>query len=372
MRILLPLAVIVVLYSLAYGTAAESRIIIDGTVVNAIAHDDMLPLREVVEHIGGAVSWNRRSQQVTINHGSQTIVVTVGSRSATINNNPFHLSSSPQIINGQVMMPVDFFAYQLGLGTGYINSSFILSTTPATSIPVLVYHHILPDEVNIYFTNNAWTISTQNFTQQMQFLSENGFYTPTLNELEAFLYYGRPLPQNSIMIHFDDGYYSNYVYALPILQKYGLRAVLFPITGNASALGETQPSIDHTRLTHTSASTLRTGLDIFETASHSHTLHDRAPDSNNQTLLVVSTHETIVTDTVQSFNYLTNHRAYAYPLGMFNDTVIYALQEAGITMAFTVNTGYITQATDPFRLPRFTIYQDTALTRFQMIANRRA
>jgi len=172
------------------------------------------------------------------------------------------------------------------------------------------------------------------------------------------------------MIHFDDGYYSNFVYAYPILQQYGLRAVLFPITGGAEALGENQPPIDHTALTRAAAVTLRTGRDVFETASHSHDLHRRAP-CETQTMLVASTHEEIVADTLQSFEFISNRRAYAYPLGMFNDTVIEALSEAGITMAFTVESGYVTAASNPFRLGRFTIYRSTQMRRFRDIVNGR-
>jgi len=257
------------------------------------------------------------------------------------------------------------------MGAGHKNNRFILSTSPARQIPVLIYHHILPDEVNTYFTTNSWTVSTENFAQQMRYLSENGFYTPTLDELEAFLFQGRPLPANSVMIHFDDGYYSNYVYAYPILKHYGLRAVLFPITGHAEALGEYQPPICHNSLTRAAAITLRTPNSVFETASHSHDMHRLAPGTPNM-LVIESTHDQVVQDTLRSFEFVTNHRAYAFPLGQHSSSAINALSEAGITMAFTTRQGYITATSDPMRLNRFTIYRETTMARFRAIVNRRA
>jgi len=362
---------LIILLALTTSTAPanENYIVIDGTQINATVYGAYLPLRDIVEHIGGTVSWSGRTQQITIRHGRQNVILTIGSRYATINNIEIQLAKPPQIINGQTMMPSCFFSDHLALGAGHINNTFILSTTPARRIPVLVYHHILPEEVP-YFQNNAWTISAENFTQQMQYLNDNGFYTPTLDELEAFIYHGRPLPQNSVMIHFDDGYYSNFVYAYPILQYYGLRAVLFPITGVVESLSGYQPAMSYNNLVHASADTLHNGKNIFETASHSHNLHDFAP-CRTQTLLVMATHDEIVADILQSFAFVSNHRAFAYPLGQYNSTVIEALQEAGITMGFTVTPRYVTTSSDPFRLGRFTIYRETQMSRFRNIVNGR-
>jgi len=354
-----------------FAVDSNSDIIIDGTKIAAKSSGNLLPLRDIIEQTNGTVTWNGSAQQVIVRRGSHMAVLSIGSTRATVNGREVELTIPPQLIGGRTMVSLCFLADHLGLGAGHKNNSFILSTVPASRIPVLVYHHILPDEANTHFRDNAWTISTENFAEQMRYLRDNGFYTPTLDELEAFLHHGRPLPQNSVMIHFDDGYYSNYVYALPILRRYGLRAVLFPITGDAEALGDVQPPMNYAALTRAAAITLTTGLDVFETASHSHALHDRTPDGR-ETMLVVATHGEIVADTLQSFELVTNRRAYAYPLGMFNDTVIAALQEAGITMAFTVRSGYITAGSDPFRLERFTVYRETSMARFRNIVHGRA
>jgi len=230
-------------------------------------------------------------------------------------------------------------------------------------IPILLYHHILPDEVNNEHLENPFTVSTEDFEAQMQYLYDNGFHTLTLSELEAFLYEGEPLPENSVMIHFDDGYYSNFVYAYPILQRFGHRAIVFMITHVIEDLGDYQPQMDHDCLTWTAAHSLVGVEDVFELASHTHNLHALIPNTG-ETGLVHATRDEIASDTRRSFDFLTDHRAFAYPYGQFNDIVIDALQEVGITMGFTTTEEMVTQDSDPFQLGRFKVWRDMTLERF--------
>lgn len=238
----------------------------------------------------------------------------------------------------------------------------------ALRVPVLLYHHILPDADNQTMQDNAWTISTENFERQMQYLYDNNFHTLTHAELEAFLYHDTPLPPNSVLIHFDDGYYSNFVYAYPILQHFGHRATVFMITEWIEYLGDYQPAMDHAALTWTAAHTMWRTTDVFEFASHSHAMHDFAP-GEDRTIMYRATHAAIVADTRRSFDFLDNHTAFAYPLGQYNDTIIAALQEAGITMAFTVVDGYVTRDSAPFHLNRFTVWRDMSMESFSEIVN---
>lgn len=230
-------------------------------------------------------------------------------------------------------------------------------------IPILLYHHILPNEVNRAHQENPFTVSTEAFEAQMQYLYDNDFHTLTLSELEAFLYEGAPLPENSVMIHFDDGYYSNFVYAYPILQRFGHRAVVFMITGQIEALGDDQPPMDHDCLTWTAAHSLLGKEDVFELASHTHDLHTLVPGSG-ETRLVHATRDEIVADVRHSFAFLTNHSAFAYPRGQVSDAAIAALQEAGITLAFTTVEGMVTRDSDPFLLGRFKVWRTMTLERF--------
>lgn|GEM_PF-1021688 len=355
---------------LAANEPVEIRVRLDGNSANIgviIAEDEkLLPIRDVAELLGGTVRWDGDLRQISVRRGNVNAVLTIGNSAAVINNRTVELGRPVQIINGRTMVSLRSVSDILGIGVGFANNTVILTTRPAQRIPVLVYHHILPDAQNRNFRENAFVVSEENFRAQMRYLHDNGFYTPTHSELEDFLYNGLNLPQNSVMIHFDDGYYSNFVYAYPILQAFGLRATIFFITHTIEDLGDTQPLINHDALTFTAAKTIAGTEDVFEIASHTHNMHDPLPGST-RTILASETKENILQDTLRSFDFVTNHIAFAYPHGQFNQTVIAALREAGITMAFTINSGYVTRNSNPFELARFTIFRDTSLSRFRNI-----
>jgi peptidoglycan/xylan/chitin deacetylase (PgdA/CDA1 family) len=86
-----------------------------------------------------------------------------------------------------------------------------------------MYHHVSP-------TAGIITTTPQNFESQIAGLARHGYHALTADEFAGFLA-GQPVPDKSVMITFDDGYLDNWVYAHPILKKYGMKASLFLITG---------------------------------------------------------------------------------------------------------------------------------------------
>lgn len=90
-------------------------------------------------------------------------------------------------------------------------------TYPA-SLPVLMYHHVVPDGAAC----NDACITVSRLEQDFRWLNENGYHTVLPRELAA----GQPLPEKAVLITFDDGYRSNYDLAYPLLQKYQIKAAI--------------------------------------------------------------------------------------------------------------------------------------------------
>ncbi|MCX7781191.1 MAG: polysaccharide deacetylase family protein [Negativicutes bacterium] len=91
-------------------------------------------------------------------------------------------------------------------------------------VPILAYHRV-SDEDEIY------SISPAEFERQMKYLQEHGYTAISLAEMyDAFAGKGS-MPAKPVVITFDDGYKDNYLTALPIMEKYRMKATVFVIAG---------------------------------------------------------------------------------------------------------------------------------------------
>lgn len=90
------------------------------------------------------------------------------------------------------------------------------------SLPVLMYHIISHD-------TSQTCVPPPAFEAQCRTLAKNGWTGVSLKEAEEFLVNGAPLPAKSFLLALDDGYLDNYVYAWPIMRKYGHKGVIFVV-----------------------------------------------------------------------------------------------------------------------------------------------
>jgi peptidoglycan/xylan/chitin deacetylase (PgdA/CDA1 family) len=65
------------------------------------------------------------------------------------------------------------------------------------------------------------TVTEADFTRQVSYLRCAGFYSITLSQLFDALHTGVPLPEEAVVLTFDDGYRDAYTNAFPILRSAG-------------------------------------------------------------------------------------------------------------------------------------------------------
>lgn len=119
-----------------------------------------------------------------------------------------------------------FFSLTCALSFLLISS---FSPKRGVKVPILMYHHF--DE-NVA---SDMIVSPETFDMHMRTLHEAGYTAITFDELVDYVENGTPLPKNPICITMDDGYLSNYTYAYPTLQKYGMKATVFVIGSTAGS-----------------------------------------------------------------------------------------------------------------------------------------
>ncbi|MCL6615618.1 MAG: polysaccharide deacetylase family protein [Anoxybacillus ayderensis] len=241
---------------------------------------------------------------------------------------------------------------------GYIHEKQLAGL--ATEVPIIVYHHLLKEKENKKYRNMRTVVSVEEFEKQMKLLHDYGYHTITLRELEQFVHGEIDLPAKSIMIHFDDGLKTNYVYAYPTLKKYGLHAAAFLITSrNSRPLAPFDPD-DYQFLHWTEIAQMK---DVFEFASHTHALHNLGSDGIGN--LVKESPEVIWNDFMTSRQLLDHTTYFTYPFGQYTDETIRLLKETGFTMAFTTKIGTVKPGDDPYQLKRVGVEPDTTIEQFK-------
>jgi poly-beta-1,6-N-acetyl-D-glucosamine N-deacetylase len=99
-------------------------------------------------------------------------------------------------------------------------------------MPILVYHKIDPAPLPATATpmDRLMTVTPDELEQQLKYLKDGGYHAVSFDALADFLEHGKPLPERPAILSFDDGWGSQFTYALPLLQKYGFPATFFIVT----------------------------------------------------------------------------------------------------------------------------------------------
>lgn len=184
-------------------------------------------------------------------------------------------------------------------------------------VPVLAYHCVVA-------TEGYLSVSPQEFDKQMKMLKDGGFHPISPEKLIAYLKGGiTKLPNKPIVLTFDDGYEDNYLYALPILKKYGFEAAVFVISqkiGQPGYLSSQEIKELEKNNIHIGSHTMN-HLNLTQLDSL----------SLNKELKVSKKEIEKVTDRKVD--------VFAYPYGIFDLASVEELKASGYQGAFTLLTG---------------------------------
>lgn len=93
-------------------------------------------------------------------------------------------------------------------------------TDDSIAVPIVMYHSILKSKSGTYI------VHPETLEQDLKYIQSKGYTTITMTDLINYVYNDVELPEKPIIITFDDGYYNNLSYAVPLLHKYNMKAVI--------------------------------------------------------------------------------------------------------------------------------------------------
>lgn len=226
-----------------------------------------------------------------------------------------------------------------------------LSPDHPISLPILMYHSLMPQEENQY------TVSPKRFEEDLIYLTKNGYTTVVTQDLIRYVQGKGELPEKPIMLTFDDGYYNNYYYALPLLKKYNCKIIFSPI-GYCSDLFSERDS-NHLAYSYVTWEQMRemdrSGL--VEIANHSYDLHtvsrQRKGVLKSSGEAAAHYRELLFEDIGgMQWKFLAGigHKpvTFTYPFGAFSRDTLPLLKEMGfqVTLTCTAYTNTITRDPD--------------------------
>ncbi|HEX8923921.1 MAG TPA: polysaccharide deacetylase family protein [Patescibacteria group bacterium] len=210
---------------------------------------------------------------------------------------------------------------------------------PCTQVPVLMYHHIQPEEDAKKNGSTGLTVTPDWFRKHMAYLKEKGYTTIWPEALTGFFDKGIKLPAKAVIITLDDAYEDNYTHAYPILKEFGLKATIFTPTG----LVMNPDYLTWDQIKEMNAS----GLVYFGNHTWSH--HSSAGT------LEVQDKEISIADTQLAEHGQNSDKIFAYPYGKPSSDAEMILGKYKYNMAFTTTHGTIMCQKQRYILPRIRI-----------------
>ena len=223
---------------------------------------------------------------------------------------------------------------------------------------VLMYHIVdKPRDAS----EEKYCCSVKNFEQQMQYLRQSEYSPVSLDSYISSLRKNSPLPDNPIIITFDDGFEDFYHNAVPAALKYDIPLTLFMV---AKGIGGTN------KWMHQRGKPKRNLLNQNELLAcakagvtiGSHTLtHPRLTEvddklASKEIKLSKMQLEDILEQEVKHF---------AYPYGLYDPEHLKIVEEAGYESACSTRSGFNRNNINLFELRRIEVYGNDSLWHFK-------
>jgi peptidoglycan/xylan/chitin deacetylase (PgdA/CDA1 family) len=225
-----------------------------------------------------------------------------------------------------------------------------------TKLSVLLYHSIGPA---LGGTHPDLTVPPKRFERQMRWLANHGYTGIRPSDWLERCCEGKPLPEKSILITFDDGYSDVGEYALPVLRNHGFAATVYVVTGEIG--GTNSWDLHNGAARHrlmTAAEIQKWAADGIEFGVHGRT-HARLPALSQAAL-----HFEVCQSADELASLLGSRPiSFAYPYGDVNEVVRKCVCSA-FDVAFSMEDGLNYPQTNLYMLRRTMVQPTDSMLNF--------
>ncbi len=211
-------------------------------------------------------------------------------------------------------------------------------------IPVLTYHSISD-------TDNFSSVSIENFDKQMLFMKNRGFQTYDFESTDS----------KKFIITFDDGYEDVFNNALPILLKYGFKAICFFVTDFIGK--DNKWDIGHKNYNKLN---IMSKNQIQEWISSGMSIGSHTYEHKNLKKLTTSEKKFQIVEPINFFikNFNINPIFFSYPFGSYDHECL-KIVKTFYKYAFTTKRGrYNSLKLNHLEIPRIPINKKDSLFKF--------
>ncbi|TNI09438.1 polysaccharide deacetylase family protein [Aeromonas veronii] len=223
-------------------------------------------------------------------------------------------------------------------------------------MPVIMYHRFIEQDSE-KGVHGTWMPITM-FEKHLRLMKWLGYETLTFRDLadKGFIHrlqYGKKY----LMITADDGYQDNLTRMLPLLEKYGYKAVVYVVTGE----GYNRWDVEHPTNPDTKVS-LMSGEQVKALAASGHVEiggHTLTHPRLSKLTPEQQAHE--IQENKRQLEALLGHPllSFAYPYGDMNESAKEQAIAAGYRFAVATNSGPKAMHQDPFQIRRIAIFPRT-------------
>ncbi|GAB4438523.1 MAG: hypothetical protein OHK0026_04090 [Rhodocyclaceae bacterium] len=223
---------------------------------------------------------------------------------------------------------------------------------------ILMYHIVAPPRSE---QERRFCCPPVEFARQMAFLARSEYTPLSMDALLECLDGRASAPKNPVHVSFDDGFADNLEHALPSLQRHGIPATVFALSGRLGETNDWMQARGFPRRSLVSAAQVRemraAGITI---GSHTRT-HPRLTEVSGSAAAAE------ITDSKSELESVLGDRVdyFAYPYGLYTDGILALVQGAGYRAACSTLSGFNRPAQDRYLLRRLDIFGTDKLWQFR-------